>query len=148
MFVLHSFGLGVLQLLGAPSFLTLYLLSGLTGSLFSITHAYIFRPRPNPYFPIFQQAPSPGSLGASGAIAGPMVFFTLLYPRAQMLLFMVIPVPAWAAIGGFFVWDVWRSLGGRSGVTDSAGHVGGAVAGIGYWWWKYGRGKRIGRWRL
>ncbi|KAJ3045460.1 hypothetical protein HK097_001191 [Rhizophlyctis rosea] len=143
MFVLHSFGTGILSLLGTPAFLTLYLLSGLTGSLFSITHAYLNRPRPNPYFPA-RPAPS-GSVGASAAIAGPMVLYACMYPRAQVLLFMVLPVPAWAAIGGFFCWDLWRSVKGSTGLTDSAGHVGGAVAGLAYWWYRFRRG-RGGRW--
>jgi membrane associated rhomboid family serine protease len=60
-------------------------------------------------------------VGASGAIAGVMGAYLLLYP-----------VPAWVMLG---LWAIMQVLGGVSGTADSGGvaylaHLGGFVAGI------------------
>jgi len=76
------------------------------------------------------------SLGASGAIAGVLGAYLVLYPRKSVYVligwFGLIPVPAVLVIGG------WIALQIFSGATREAGgggvaywaHVGGAVAGL------------------
>jgi membrane associated rhomboid family serine protease len=80
-------------------------------------------------------------VGASGAIAGVMGGYLLLFPRARVdvLLFLVIiiriiPVPAWIMLG---VWFALQLVGGYSANSQTGGvaywaHAGGFVAGLVY----------------
>jgi len=82
------------------------------------------------------------NLGASGAIAGVLGAYFILYPRARVLTWIfvvVIYLPAWVILGYWFVLQFvsgaataliyeGRSVGG--GVAFWA-HVGGFVAGVG-----------------
>ncbi|SEO74688.1 Membrane associated serine protease, rhomboid family [Salinihabitans flavidus] len=86
---------------------------------------------------------NPGSaiptVGASGAIAGVMGGYLLLYPRARVdvllifiIFFKVIPVPAWLMLG---VWFALQLFSGVSVDTASGGvaywaHAGGFVIGL------------------
>jgi len=73
------------------------------------------------------------SLGASGAISGVLGGYILLYPknRVNVLLFRVITqVPAYVAIGVWFVFQIVESfLNAGDGVAYAA-HVGGFIAGL------------------
>ncbi|KAF8271790.1 hypothetical protein EI94DRAFT_1720027 [Lactarius quietus] len=73
------------------------------------------------------------SHGASGAIYSLASFFALAAPRAQFLLFFVLPMPAWACIGGIACFDVYNAFTRKFPSLDSAGHVGGLTAGALYW---------------
>lgn len=78
-------------------------------------------------------------VGASGAIAGVMGGYLLLYPRARVdvlfifvIFFRIIPVPAWIVLG---IWFALQLLGGFSTPSDMGGvaywaHAGGFVAGL------------------
>ena len=81
----------------------------------------------------------PGSMapmiGASGAVAGVLGGYVMLYPRARIQTFVAIPflwnsidVPAWFFLGFWFVSQFF--LGAGSGVAWMA-HVGGFLAGLG-----------------
>lgn len=77
-------------------------------------------------------------VGASGAIAGVMGAYLLLYPKAKIdilliliIFFKVFTVPAWVMLG---IWAVLQLFGGIS-ATEAGGvaymaHLGGFVAGI------------------
>jgi hypothetical protein len=82
-------------------------------------------------------------LGASGAIAGVMGGYFVLYPRARVL--MLVPfffvfflwLPAWAVLGYWFVLQFLSGVGtalvangGNSGGVAFWAHVGGFVAGV------------------
>ena len=74
-------------------------------------------------------------IGASGAIAGVLGGYVMLYPRARIQTLVMIPflwpviaVPAWIFLGGWFVAQF--TLGMGSGVAWMA-HVGGFLAGLG-----------------
>ena len=74
-------------------------------------------------------------IGASGAIAGVLGGYVMLYPRARVVTFVAIPflwnvvdVPAWIFLGIWFLSQFL--LGTGSGVAWMA-HVGGFLAGIG-----------------
>jgi membrane associated rhomboid family serine protease len=74
-------------------------------------------------------------IGASGAIAGALGGYAMLYPRAKVstlvmipLLWPVIQVPAWAFLGLWFLGNFILPSG--SGVAWMA-HVGGFIAGAG-----------------
>lgn len=61
----------------------------------------------------------------------PIAFYGALFPTQQFLLFFVLPLPAWAMIGGIFAYDAYGAIFRPGSGTDSAGHVGGILAGLG-----------------
>lgn len=78
------------------------------------------------------------TVGASGAIAGVMGGYLLLFPRARVdiililiVFFKIFPVPAWLMLGLWFAMQAFGGLGPQSdaGVAYWA-HIGGFVAGI------------------
>ncbi len=74
-------------------------------------------------------------IGASGAIAGVLGGYLMLYPRARIatlvmipFLCAVVPVPAWIFLSGWFLAQFLLPSG--SGIAWMA-HVGGFLAGLG-----------------
>ena len=59
-------------------------------------------------------------IGASGAIAGVLGAYLVLWPRARIvslvtfLLFLPLPLPAWFVLGSWFLLQWWYSIGGLS----------------------------------
>ena len=78
-------------------------------------------------------------VGASGAIAGVMGGYLLLFPKARVDVLIVIfffirilPIPAWVVLGFWFALQLWS---GAAMPTDGGGvaywaHAGGFVAGL------------------
>ncbi len=130
MWVLWIFGDNIEDYLGHFSYLIFYLVSGLAASLAHIAL------NPNSTIP---------SVGASGAIAGVMGAYFLLYPSARVLtlvpliiFFTFIWLPAWIVLGYWFVLQflsgaatsiAYANRTGGGGIAFWA-HVGGFVAGI------------------
>jgi membrane associated rhomboid family serine protease len=120
MWFLWLFGDNVEEALGRLRFALFYLLVGTIGALaqsFTI---------PTSTAPM---------IGASGAVAGVLGAYVLLYPRAKVLTFAVIPlfwnflhVPAWLFLGLWFIGQFF--IGTGSGVAWMA-HVGGFLGGLG-----------------
>lgn len=83
---------------------------------------------------IVSQAPM---VGASGAIAGVLGAYLVLYPRAPITVFVgffLISLPAWVVVGFWFLLQLsggWAALGldTTSGVAFFA-HIGGFLAGV------------------
>lgn len=82
------------------------------------------------------------SLGASGAIAGILGAFTLLYPKARiMLLTMILIFPLTYSMSAFIYTGIWFAFQIFGGLIDLASpgqggiawwaHIGGLVAGLG-----------------
>ena len=78
------------------------------------------------------------NLGASGAIAGVLAAYIVLFPRGQVKVLMgrsVVPMPALVVIG---LWIVLQFISGVGSITQSAetggvaymAHIGGFVAGL------------------
>ncbi|TPX72955.1 hypothetical protein SpCBS45565_g00161 [Spizellomyces sp. 'palustris'] len=143
MFVLYSFGPAVIDIIGPRQFIFLYLAAGLASSAASLLHSAMSTRRNAWGTPTRQFT---ATHGASGAITGCTILFAATYPTVPVYLFMVVPIPAAVAIGGFVAYDVYRSYTGSSGRTDSAAHVGGAAAGLAYWYFKVRGRYRGGRW--
>ena len=120
MLYLWIFGNNIEDFLGPFRFILFYLLSGLGASL---THI-VFHPN--------SQVPM---IGASGAIAGVLGAYLILYPRARVLTFVflfffirILPIPAFFILGIWFIAQVLNvGLGG--GVAWFA-HIGGFLIGI------------------
>ncbi|OCF39445.1 hypothetical protein I317_06769 [Kwoniella heveanensis CBS 569] len=106
-------------LMGSSGFLGLYLGAGIFSSLTSLTYHRLKQDR---WW---------GSEGASGAIYACLSFYGAMFPQSTVLMFFVIPMPVWAAISGIFAWDFYSALFRGNTGTDSAGHLGGIVYGLG-----------------
>lgn len=124
MLFLHIFGDNLEDRMGHGPFLGFYLASGLAAALAQVLA--------NPASPV-------PMVGASGAIAGVMGGYLLLYPRARVdvlfifiIFFRILAIPAWAVLG---VWFALQLGSGAMTPTDAGGvaywaHVGGFVAGL------------------
>ena len=125
MWFLYIFGDNVEDYLGHFPYLVFYLLGGLIAMATQIAV--------DPY----SRVPT---LGASGAIAGVLGAYFVLYPRARVLTWFfvfIIHIPAWVVLG---YWFVLQFLSGTAtalayeGRNDSGiafwAHVGGFVAGV------------------
>ncbi len=125
MLVLRSFGSIVIQVLGSVRFISFYLLAGIVSSLsHSLVSAMILG---NPDIP---------AVGASGSIAGLVLIFSLVFPREKILLFGIIPLPAMVGALAFIALDVWglvAQAGGGGLPIGHGAHLGGAFAGILYY---------------
>ncbi|KAI0356608.1 hypothetical protein OH77DRAFT_1423549 [Trametes cingulata] len=113
----------VLSILGNVGFLGLYLGGGIVSSLAGIAW--------REYNP--KRAQRAGAHGASGAIYSVISFFTCVAPTATFALFGIIPLPAWALVTGIFLYDGYSALHDTRSETDTAGHIGGLLAGMGYY---------------
>lgn len=122
MFVLRGFGTIMSLEMGTKKFLLFYLLAGISGSLVhSLVSAY------------WVGQPELPALGASGAIAGIILYFSFLFPEEKILLLGIIPLRAmWGAIilVGFDVWGLLQQTRGGGTLIGHGAHLGGAAIGI------------------
>ena len=123
MWFLRIFGDNVEDRLGHFGYLIFYLLCGVGAN---VVH-FIFN----------FMSPLP-TVGASGAIAGVMGAYFVLYPRARVLTWLILPfwLPAWFVLG---YWFLGEFLSGAASLVNSAAgaggiaiwaHVGGFICGI------------------
>lgn len=125
MFVLRSFGTIVVAVLGIWNFITFYLVAGIVASF---SHAFVSA--------FIVGNPDIPAVGASGAIAGLVLVFSLLFPREKILLFGIIPLPAMIGALAFIGLDIWglvAQAGGGGLPIGHGAHLGGAFAGILYY---------------
>ena len=116
MLYLWIFGNNIEDFLGSGRFILFYFLSGLGASL---THILF---NPNSRVPM---------IGASGAIAGILGAYLILYPAARVLTLVfiwIIPIPAAVLLGFWFLGQV-LNIGLGGGVAWFA-HIGGFLIGI------------------
>jgi membrane associated rhomboid family serine protease len=123
MLYLWIFGDNVEDSFGHIKFLIFYLLCGIAATLAQLA---------------FSTGSNVPNLGASGAIAGVLGAYILLFPRGQVKVLMgrgVIPMPALVVIG---MWIVLQFVSGIGSITNSAetggvaymAHIGGFLAGV------------------
>ena len=123
MLYLWIFGDNVEDRFGHIKFSIFYLLCGLAA-----TAAQLF-------FSLDSNIPN---LGASGAIAGVLGAYILLFPKAKVSVLQgqrVVPVPALIVIGLWFVLQLFSGIGSIASTSDTGGvaymaHIGGFVAGL------------------
>ena len=72
------------------------------------------------------------ALGASGALAGVILLFSLAFPKERLYILGLIPIPAIFGALAFVGLDIWglvaQSKGGGLPIGHGA-HLGGALAG-------------------
>lgn len=126
MWMLWIFADNIEDVMGPGRFLVFYMLCGLAALLLHMA------------FNLTQTEPI---IGASGAIAGVMGAYIVLYPRGRVLTLIpiiIIPyfvrLPAWLFLGFWFASQVFSGLFERLGAPAAGiawwAHVGGFLAGI------------------
>jgi membrane associated rhomboid family serine protease len=81
-----------------------------------------------------------GAYGASGAVAGVVVLYALNFPRRTLLLFFVIPVPAWLVGVLVVVLDMYGARSSETNIAHTAHLAGAAFAFLYYQFgWNIGR---------
>ena len=124
MLFLHVFGDKIENRLGTLRYLLFYLLCGVASGLF---HMMVN---------LYSNTPI---IGASGAIAGVMGAYFVLYPRSKILtLIPIVIIPFFFEIPAFFFLALWlvlqflNALGSQAGIGGVAwwAHIGGFIFGI------------------
>jgi membrane associated rhomboid family serine protease len=127
MIYLWFFGRKVESAMGPLRYLGFYMLSGVLSSMIDV---------------IFSAQSSIPSLGASGAIAGVLAAYMMMYPWARVWVWfpvtfwMVFPVPAVVGLGFWFVMQLFNGITALNFGTAQAGgiawwaHIGGFVVGM------------------
>jgi membrane associated rhomboid family serine protease len=128
MLFLWIFGNNVEDSMGPVKFVAFYLLAGISALLLQI---------------VIEPSASVPTLGASGAIAGVLGAYLLLFPRARVVtvifivfFFTILELPALLVLGFWFLqqalygyFDLAQPTGGSGGVAYFA-HIGGFVFGL------------------
>jgi membrane associated rhomboid family serine protease len=133
MFALWMFGRSVEMRLGRFEFLKFYLIAILASGIgFTLIHL-VFR---NPFSFI---------VGASGAVTAVVVLFIFMYPRQTLLLFGIIPMPAWL-LGVLIVLSDFATAFNPNSHTAWEAHLIGAAFGAAYFRfrWDFGSLKMDG----
>jgi membrane associated rhomboid family serine protease len=124
MLYLWIFGDNVEDRFGHAKFLIFYLVCGVAATLAQLA---------------FSADSAVPNLGASGAVAGVLGSYLLLYPRGRVHVMMgrgVVPAPALMVIGLWFALQLFSGIGSLSSAADDQGgvaymaHIGGFVMGF------------------
>jgi membrane associated rhomboid family serine protease len=123
MLYLWIFGDNVEDRFGQGNYLIFYLLCGIGATFTQLT---------------FSADSSIPNLGASGAIAGVLGAYILMFPQARVSVLMgrmLVPMSAFAVIGLWFVLQLFSGIASITAATQSGGvaymaHVGGFVTGL------------------
>ena len=114
MLVLFFFGPPVERKYGGAEFLIFYLVAVLVGGLvWGFLH---------------MGASNEMMLGASGAVSAVVILFSLNYPNVQVLLFGILPMPAWVCGIGYVVYDAFGAMSGAGNIAHEVHLAGAAVA--------------------
>ncbi|KAJ8086256.1 hypothetical protein PM082_005079 [Marasmius tenuissimus] len=120
-FTFYFLGRNVLDMIGSRRFIGLWFACGLVGNAASmLTHAYYKK--------------DVHTHGSSGAINGIMAVLACAAPTSKFLIWGIVPVPAWLVVSGLFGYDMYKTVNNKgTGGVDTAGHIGGTVMGVAYY---------------
>lgn len=127
LFVLWQFGLEVEALLASHSLVPLVKLPGNYSFLMLYFGGILFASIPA----MLRHTNNPDyrSLGASGAVSAVLIFYIIHLPTVQLLLFFVIPIPAFLAGILFFVYEGYMDRRGGGRIAHDA-HLYGGLYGL------------------
>lgn len=130
MLALWFFGREVEEIMGRAEFFRFYMTAIVLAGIAWLVSVQFGQPL---------QAPRMFLVGASGAVMAVLAVFIWYFPRQTVLLWGVLPVPAWALGILYFVSDVQGAASGGGNVAHVA-HVAGAIFGLLYAWrgWQLG----------
>ena len=128
MLTLFFLGRPIEQRLGRWEFLKFYLLAILAGG----AGFYLVN--------LLSGWPLSSVLGASGAVSAVVALFIFYYPRQTLLIWGVLPVPAWLLGVIMLLMNLKYALVPDSGISWEA-HLAGAAFGVAYFWfgWNFSR---------
>ena len=123
MLYLWIFGDNVEDRFGHIKFIIFYLLCGIGATFAQLA---------------FSTGSNVPNLGASGAIAGVLGAYILMFPKGKVNVLMgrgVIPMPALVVIGLWIVLQLFSGIGSIAGTADTGGvaymaHIGGFISGL------------------
>lgn len=116
MFALYMFGPLLEQFWGARRFIAYYFVCLIAAGAAQLAVDYATHT-------------SEPTIGASGAIFGILLAFAMLFPRAKLLLYFVIPMPAWLFVSGYAVLELFFGVTGREAGIGHFAHLGGMLGG-------------------
>jgi membrane associated rhomboid family serine protease len=132
MLVLYFVGNRLEEHYGSREFLAFYLVAGLFAHTVYLL-AYVF-----------DLTPLVHAVGASGAVTAVFLLFACHYPRQQVYLYFLIPMPIWLVVVVFVGIDIAGAVSGAVGRETAPigyfAHLGGALFGLLY----FQAGVRIG----
>ena len=121
MLFLWIFGDNVEDAMGPIRFALFYFIAGIAGASLQI---------------VATSGSGTPMVGASGAIAGVMAAYLLLYPNSRIVtivpiffFFTFIEIPAFIMVGLWFLFELVRAFGETAGQVARLAHVGGFIAG-------------------
>jgi membrane associated rhomboid family serine protease len=134
MWSLWMFGEAVEQAMGPRRLLALYFAAVVTAALSQLVVPAMFGGPPAP------------TIGASGGVFGVMLAFGMLYPRAKILLFFALPMPAYVFVPLAALLELVLGVtGSQTGVAHFA-HLGGLIgAGLVVLQWRRRRASKNSR---
>ena len=121
MLYLWIFGDNIEDRIGHAKFLVFYLICGLAASAAEI---------------VFQANSKIPSLGASGAIAGVLGAYLILFPKRQVRVLVarqIVNMPAFMVLGLWILLQIYSQIsvaGGQQGGVAYMAHIGGFIAGV------------------
>ena len=122
MLFLWIFGDNVEDAMGPFRFALFYFLAGVAGASLQI---------------VANSGSGTPMIGASGAIAGVMAAYLLLYPNSNIVtlipiffFFTFVQIPAVIMVGLWFLFELIRAAGNQVGNVARLAHVGGFIAGL------------------
>lgn len=124
MFVLLNFGPLVQSALGLKRFAIFYLVAAVVSSL---SHALVSA--------FIVGKPDLSALGASGAVSGVILLFSLMFPTQKILMLGFIPMPAILSgliFIGLDLWGLWAQAEGGGLPIGHGAHLGGALTALLY----------------
>ncbi len=120
MLTLFFFGPHIERKYGKAEFMLFYLLSAVFGGVvWNLLH--------------FGQMA--GAIGASGAVTAVVILFALNFPNVRILLWGILPLPAYVAGILFVLWDMFGASSGGDNIAHEI-HLSGAVFAVAYFMMK------------
>jgi len=116
MFALYMFGPSLEQFWGGRRFLGYYFVCVIAAGATQLAVEYALHG-------------GEPTIGASGGIFGILLAFGMLFPRARLLLYFVIPMPAWLFVAGYAVLELFFGVTGRQASVAHFAHLGGMLGG-------------------
>ncbi|CAH0483079.1 unnamed protein product [Peronospora belbahrii] len=121
---LYFFGRQLCDVLGHKKFLGLYLASGVLSSAAAMLEQKL-------------SGKLSYNLGASGAVNGITSMSILLFPHGTVLIFGIIPMPAWLAGSLFIFKDAYSLVTGQEDGIGHVAHLSGAfIGGVYYYYFR------------
>ncbi|KAE8886580.1 hypothetical protein PF005_g8051 [Phytophthora fragariae] len=119
---LYFFGRQMCDVLGHRKFLGLYLASGVLSSAAAVLEQHL-------------SGRLSYNLGASGAVNGITAMSILLFPHGTLLIFGIVPMPAWLAGSLFIFKDAYSFVTDRQDGIGHVAHLSGAFIGGAYYYY-------------